>query len=156
MDDPVTVGGVERCTRLLEPEECFAGARRTCPLQLILERSAAQVLHDDERALVPFPDVEDRDRVRLAGELCRSERLTLEARPDRGVAGIPLGQQLDRDGTPENVVLGAKDLAHAALADAFWPEVAGRKLALFVGHEEDAVGPPTVGFPAGSPGKRAA
>ena len=66
---------------------------------------------------VPLADVEDRDRVRLAGEPRRRQRLAREPLPQRLVPRVPLGEHLDRDGSPERLVLGAEDLAHAAEAD---------------------------------------
>ncbi len=156
VDDSAAVRCVESRGRLLEPRQRLAGGGRTGPLQTLFERSTAQVLHDDEGALLPLADVEDRHRARLAGEARRGERLTLEASPDRGVSGVALGQQLDRDGAPEHLVLGSEDLAHAARADALRPAVARGQLALFDWHEERRWRPRFLQFPAASLGKRPA
>ena len=116
MDDAVPVGRVERRCGLLEPGERLVCGRR--PLaQPVLERAALEVLHDDERPVVPLADVEDRDRVRLPGETRRGQRLPREPAAQRVVARIPLGQDLDGNGSSEDLVLGAKDLAHAAVPD---------------------------------------
>ena len=101
MDDAVPVRGVERRRRLLEPVERLVRRRRPAVAQPVLERAAVEVLHDDERPARPLADVEDRDRVRLAGEARCRERLAREPLPERFVPRVPLGEHLDRDGAAE-------------------------------------------------------
>ena len=126
MDDAVPVGRVERRRRLREPGERLVRGRR--PLaQPVLERAALEVLHDDERPVVPLADVEDGDRIRLAGETRGGQRLSREPAAQRVVARVPLGQDLDGDGSSEDLVLGAEDLAHAAVPDPGRVAIAGRQ-----------------------------
>ena len=97
------------------------------------------MLHDDERAAAPLADVEDRDRVRLCGEARGCKRLACESRPDRFVPRVPLGEDLDRNRAPENLVIGSEDLAHAAGADPVGIRVAGGQEVVFVCHSGRSV-----------------
>ncbi len=72
-------------------------------LSAVGDRAAAEVLHDDERPLVPLADVEDRDRRVLARQPRGRERLPLEALPHRGVLRVALREHLDRDLRPRVV-----------------------------------------------------
>ena len=62
MDDPGGMGGVERSGGLVQPgDRCVL---RYAPMaKPIGQRSAAQVLHDDERRRAGLADVEDRHDV---------------------------------------------------------------------------------------------
>ena len=66
VNDSETVSGVERLRSLPKPGE--AAQEDRLPPRPLSERSARQVLHDDERAPLPLADVEDRDDVRVAEE----------------------------------------------------------------------------------------
>jgi hypothetical protein len=117
MHDAVRVRRVECERRVAEPLERVALRDGAAP-QPVLERAAGQVLHDDERPLGVLADVEDRHRVRLAGEARGGERLAREARAQRSVPCEALGEDLDRDVAPERLVGRPVDLAHPALGDA--------------------------------------
>jgi hypothetical protein len=73
--DPGRVRGVECGGGLVEPSE--DAPRRLCSLGLesVCERPALEVLHHDERPLVPLADVEQRDRAGRAGEPGRRKGL---------------------------------------------------------------------------------
>ena len=126
MHDALPMRVVQSGSRLLDPHERVAGRRRALP-QPVLERPAAEKLHHDEGPPVPLSDVEDRDRSRLAGEPRCGQSLARESRAERLVASVSLGEHLDRDRPPENVVLGAEDLAHAAIADPRGSAIPGRQ-----------------------------
>jgi hypothetical protein len=127
VDDAVSVCVVEGLGGLLEPVQEAVDRLRPLAGDAVVERSAVQVLHDDERPLVPLADIEDRDRVRLAREPRRGERLSGEAAADGLVLGEALREHLDRHRAPERLVDGAENLAHAAVADPFGVAVARRK-----------------------------
>ncbi len=124
--DTAAVCSVERASRLVEPGERLIHRRRPADAEPVLQRPAPEMLHDDERPPLPLADVEDRDRARLAREPGRGESLAGEPSPQGLVPRVLLGQHLDRDRPPEHLVLGAEDLAHAAVADPCRPEVPGR------------------------------
>ena len=138
MDDAVPVCGVQCGRSLLEPVERLVARRRSLP-QPVLEGAALEMLHDDERPAVPLADVEDRDRARLRGEARGCKRLACEPRPDRFVARVPLGEDLDRNRAAEDLVLGAEDLAHAAVADPAGVLVARGQEVVFVCHSGRSV-----------------
>ena len=138
MDDAVSVRRVQCGRSLLEPAERLVARRRSL-LQPVLEGATLEMLHDDERAAAPLADVEDRDRVRLRGEARGCKRLPCEPRPDRFVARVPLGEDLDRNGAAEDLVLGSKDLAHAPVADPVGIPVAGGQDVVFVCHSGRSV-----------------
>jgi hypothetical protein len=124
VDDAVPVSRVEGGGGLLEPGERLRGVDEAARPDAILDRAAAEVLHDDERALVPLADVVDRDGVRLAREPRGRERLAHEATANRLVLRVALGEDLDGDGAAERRVGGAVDVAHAAVADPLRAAVA--------------------------------
>ena len=74
------------------------------------------VFHDDEGDAALFADVMDRADVRMA-ELRDGLRLTLEARPPRGVVHHGGRQHLDRDVAVEPRIVRPVDLAHPARAE---------------------------------------
>ena len=127
MDDTVAVGGVERDRGLFQPAERLRRALSAVGAQAVVERPAAQVLHHDERTVVPLAHVEDRHRVRLARQPSCRQRLAREPLPDRFVRGVALGQHLHGNRPPEHVVGRAVDLAHAALADQLGRSVSRRQ-----------------------------
>src|SRR5437764_373988 len=75
----VSMRRVERVRRLLEPCKCLRGPLRTLLAQLLFERAAGEVLHDDERAIALLTDVVDRDDVRIPGETRNCKRFAREA-----------------------------------------------------------------------------
>src|SRR6476659_5895361 len=94
---------VQRVRSLLEPLQ--RATRRHCSVaQLLLERAAAQVLHDDVWPLVMLADVVDRDDVRIPGEARSGERLACEARTQEVILRVPVVENLDRDVTSERRV----------------------------------------------------
>ena len=95
--------------------------------QLVLERAAGEVLHDDERPAVPLADVEDGDRAGLAREARGGERLTLEALADPLVRGVAVGEHLDRHFAPEHLVGREVDVAHRAAPESSWRAVTRRQ-----------------------------
>jgi hypothetical protein len=94
VDDPVPVRSVERRGSLLEPRQ--RARRWLCPLapQPVFERTACQVLHHDERALLPFADIEDGDRPGLPRKPRRREGFALEALSNPFVGREALGEHL--------------------------------------------------------------
>ena len=134
VDDAFSVRRVERPRCLLEPREDALGRLRASLPKNIVERAAAQVLHDDVRAVVVLADVEDRDGVRLAGEPGGRECLAGEALAHGFVLRKALGQDLDRDDTAEHRIGRAVDVAHAAAPDELGVAVTGRKNGALHGH----------------------
>ena len=113
-----------------------AGGWAPSRAQAVLERAAGEVLHHDERPAFPFADVEDRDRSGLAGEARGGQRLALEALADPFVGGVAVGQHLDRDLAPEQLVGGEVDVAHRAAAEPPRGAVAGRQQLGVDGHRD--------------------
>src|SRR5205823_14985853 len=72
-------------------------------------------------------DVEDRHRVRLAGEPRRGECLSCEPLTYRAVLRVPVGEDLDRDVAPQIRVGRAVDIAHSTAPDLLRVAVSGRK-----------------------------
>src|SRR4029077_5225760 len=127
VDDPVVVCGVEGNRCLLEPGERAGGRLGSVAAQPVLERPAAEVLHDDERAPLPLADVEDRDRARLAGKTGRGQGLALEALANVVVHGVALGEHLDRHLAPEQLIGGEVDVAHRSTSEARGRVIARRQ-----------------------------
>ena len=117
MDDPAGMRCVERPGGLPEPAE---RARRMegASSKPFVHGPALEVLHDDERAAVVLPDVEDGDDVPLTGELRRGERLPLEPRAHVLVSRMALGEHLHGHDATEHRVGRAVDLAHPSARDA--------------------------------------
>jgi len=127
MDDAFTVRRVESARRFLEPgEEAFRGFRPAAS-DHIVERPAAEVLHDDVRTVAVLADVVDRNGVGLSRETGCRESLARKALANGLVAGVAIGQDLDRHDTAEHRIGGAVDVAHAAAPDLLRAEVAGRQ-----------------------------
>src|SRR5205807_8350857 len=95
VDDAAPVRMVERRGGLLEPAQGAVDGLRALAGDAVVERPAAQVLHDDEGPLVPLADVKDRDRVRLAGKPRGGERLPHEAPADALAPAESLADDLD-------------------------------------------------------------
>jgi hypothetical protein len=85
MDDSEAVRVVEGLGRLQEPRVRRVG-RHGLAEGPLPEGSSREVLHDDERANVPFTDVEDRDDVGVAREPRRRQRFPLEPLAEHFVA----------------------------------------------------------------------
>ena len=81
------------------------------------DRPAAQQLHDDERAALVLADVVDGDHVRVAREPAGGPRLAREAAPRALVLAEMGGEDLDRDGAVEQLVVRLPDARHAAVGD---------------------------------------
>ena len=77
---------------------------------------AVDVLHRQERVAFELADVVDAADVRMR-HLPRHPHFGVELREARGIAIHGLGQELERDRLAELQVVGAVDLAHAALAE---------------------------------------
>ena len=127
VDDALSVCGVERQRRLLQPGESPPGLLGTTLAQHVVQRAAAEILHHDVRPPVMLADVEDRHGVRLAGEPRRGERLPCEPLPHRAVLRVPIRQDLDRDVAAQDRVGRAVDIAHATAPDLLRVAVPGRK-----------------------------
>ncbi len=113
MHDALGVGGVQTRSSLTEPLDRSARGDRSGSDSLV-HGAPVQVLHDDERLAVVFADVEDRHDVRMCREARRSACLSREASANVGVARVPLGEHLDRDGSAQEAVDGAVDVSHPA------------------------------------------
>ena len=147
MHDAVLVRSVERSRRLSKPGEHALGRLGPVLPQYVVERAAAQILHDDVGTPFVLADVVDHHGVRLPGEPRRRERFSREPRPDRLVLGVRLGKDLDRHGTAENGVRRAVDLAHAPAADRLGPAVPRRKDVCVYSHSwsDNALAAPSLG-----------
>jgi hypothetical protein len=120
--DAPSMRRIQSGRRLVDPRQHVVDRRRPAA-QPLLERPAAEKLHHDERSPLPLADVEDRDRPLLTGEPGRGQGLARKPGAQRLVPGVPLGEHLDRNHPPELLVLGAEDLAHAAVADPRGPAI---------------------------------
>ena len=127
VDDTLGMRGVEGAAGLLEPNEDLQRLLRTSFAQHVVERAAAQVLHDDVRPLVVLADIEDGHGVGLARQARRGKGLARESLADSLVQRVAVGQDLDRNGTAEHGVGRPVDVAHAAAADLLRTAIAGRK-----------------------------
>ena len=87
-------------------------------LESLLQRSARQMLHDDERRAVDLADVVDRDDARMR-EGCERARFLREHAARLAVRGGLCIEDLDRDLTLEGEVLSEVDLGRAASPDRF-------------------------------------
>ena len=121
------MGGIEGSRRLLEPFQRSPDLLGSVPLDPFLERTAAEVLHDDEWALRVLADVEHGHDVRFPGEPRRGQSLAREAPAHRVVTRVALGEQLDGDGAAQDGVGRAIDLAHASERDALGRAIARRQ-----------------------------
>ena len=123
MHDAALVRGVERVDELTRDPERL-GNRQPSALQPIGERGPVDELHDERRhTALFFNAVEDRD----VGMVQRRQgpRFPLEALDAVAVASKCVGQDLERDVTPQSHVSGAVDLAHASRAERAVDFVAG-------------------------------
>ncbi len=127
MDDPAGVRAVECRRRLLEPAQRLLGVD-AAGAQPVGDRPAGDVLHHDERQVVPrLPHVVDHDHVRLAREARGGLRLAQEPRVELVVPGVALGEHLHGDRPPERLVGRPVDLPHAPVRDQLRRRVPGRK-----------------------------
>ena len=93
MDDAGGMRGIERAGGLVEPRD-RGGVRDSPAPSPIRQRSAGEVLHDDERrSLVGLADVEDRHDVGV-GQGGGGQRLTGEACAEVVVRRVAVGQHL--------------------------------------------------------------
>ena len=106
------------CRRsLLEPAQRLLGVD-AAGAQPVGDRPAGDVLHHDERQVVPrLPHVVDHDHVRLAGEARGGLRLAQETRVELVVPGVALGEHFHGDRPPERLVGRPVDLPHAPVRD---------------------------------------
>jgi hypothetical protein len=114
MNDAVGMGVVEGISDL--HRVCKRGVDWRQPLMDDrAERSAVDVLHDDERTVGAVAHLVDRADVRVAENrrvLCLADQPTPRCRIGRGA-----DERLDRDIAPEQRVAGAVDFAHSASGD---------------------------------------
>ncbi len=90
-------------------------------LQQVAQALALDQLHDQVEAVLPRPEVEHRDQVRVA-QTCG--RLRLQTEPGgRGGVGLVAEQQLHRHGPSQYLVRRAPHLTHAATADGGYQTV---------------------------------
>ena len=132
--DAFTMCDVERASGFLEPREDLFGRTGAFGAKDVVERSAAEVLHDDVGTSVVLADVEDRDGVRLTGEAGGRQRLPCEPLTDRLVLRVAIGENLDRHDAAEHRVGGGVDIAHATVPDPFGASVARRQDVDLNGH----------------------
>src|SRR5258708_7702082 len=114
MDDAAPMGVLEGGgERGAESANLVVGQRRGA-LNAFLQVAAIDQLHDDERRarFGVLAHVEDGDDVRVA-QAGSSARLTPKALEEFRVFGKLRVEQLDRDGSVEQRVLGLPDRAHA-------------------------------------------
>ena len=92
------------------------GVEPLLEVELVRERAAVHVLHDDVRVAVVLARVVDLDDVGV-GEPRREARLADEAVSEDGVVGQVAGEHLDRHRPLELVVPRKVDDGHAAAAE---------------------------------------
>ena len=126
MDDALRVRGIQAVRRLPEPFDRTAGGKGRRP-DAVVNRAAVEVLHDDERLAVVLADVEHGHDVRMRGESSGGSRLPREPRAHVGVAGMPLREHLHGDGTAQEPVDRAVDVAHPTARDVGDRRVARRQ-----------------------------
>src|SRR5436190_2679240 len=117
MHEPGAMRGAERITDLREPIERLLERPAPTTRDEVLERTAEDELHDDEPDTLGLADVVDADDV---GMVQLRDRARFAKEPRATHLGRPRGlgdESLDRDRTPELVVVSAIDLAHRALTD---------------------------------------
>jgi hypothetical protein len=117
VDDALGVGGLEHLAQLAEQAADAAGAEPAVALQQRVQRDAADVLHDDARALrVVQRGVVQRHRV-VVLEVGHQLHFAVEALAEQRVLGDVVVHDLD-DHLPAEVNLaGEVHPAHAALAE---------------------------------------
>jgi hypothetical protein len=124
MDDVLLVGGGESVRGLQRPFERERRREGAVPLDLLAERLAFEELHHGEDDVPFHAEVVDGEDVRMR-ERGDGPRFALETRTSVRVLGEARGKHLERDVSPETRVLGAVDLAHAALAQPLDDTVPG-------------------------------
>src|SRR5262245_10428071 len=119
MDHALQMGVIERVEQLLRPTERLRKRRRTGILrQIILQRPARQMLHDDEILLILFDEIEDASDV-VVPQIDLRARLLQKTLANLGVAGIQRRQRLDRRLRPDGLMTRQVNYAHCAHADLF-------------------------------------
>ena len=142
VNDTFTVRSVESASCFLEPRDDALGRLRPGGAEHVVERPAAEVLHDDVGAVVVLADVEDRDDIGLAGKTGCRERLARETLAAGLVLDVTIGQDLDRHDSAEHRIGGAIDVAHAAAPDRFRGAVARREDGDLHDHSQETTFPP--------------
>ena len=120
---PLAVGGVERGQRLGGVVDRLGLGQRGAAGDLLLERRPVQVLHRDVRRAHGLAAVVDRDDVGMPQAGGRG-RLTPEPLDEARVAGVAVGQDLDRHLAPERLVGGEVHVGHAARSELALDQVA--------------------------------
>jgi hypothetical protein len=115
MEEPALVRFLQRFGDLAGQSQGLGQPERAV-LQAPVERVAGDVLHDQEDRVALFADLEDLADVRMI-ERGHRHRFAPQPLPRLHVGGGGGWEQLDRDLTIETGVVGAIDLAHAALTD---------------------------------------
>ena len=113
MDDALRVRERKAVGDLDRDTDRFARVERTGALDLLLQRSAGEVLHDDERRAIDLAHVVDGDDVRV-GELRQSARFLDEHPAGIAVSGRGRIEHLQRDVAVQCLVAGEVDLRRAA------------------------------------------
>jgi hypothetical protein len=117
VDQPLSVGGVERGRHLAADVECAVGAEAALGAQDGGEVAALDVLHREVEEAVLLARVVHRDDVRVL-ERGGDARLPVEALAESRRLGEIGGDDLDCGAPAQVQVLGAIDHAHAAAADS--------------------------------------
>ena len=116
VEDALLVRRVQARAELARDLDGLVDGETPDPLEQRREVLAVHVLHREEVAAFDLADVVDAADVRVR-DLPREPDLGVEAREEALVRGDRLGQELQGDGLSELQVVGAVDLAHAALAE---------------------------------------
>ncbi len=115
MDDARSVRGVERVGNL-DPKLDQLFERHRPVADPVFQRLAFEKLHRDEPLPAVLADLVNRADVRMV-QRRRGARLAHEAVGRGAIAGQLIGQELQRDVTAKQKVLGAIDDAHSAAAE---------------------------------------
>ena len=116
MEDALLVRRVQARAELARDLDGLVDGETPDPLEERREVFAVDVLHREEMAPFDLADVVDAADVRVR-DLPREPDLRMEAREEALVGRDGLGQELQGDRLPELQVVGAIDLAHAALSE---------------------------------------
>ena len=128
MDEPRSVGGVERTADLLGDHERVGRRQRPALLDQRLEARTAHVAHREVEDPIDLVRVIDRDRVRMVergGQLGLAEEAGAEGLVERELRG----DHLQRDLSPEPVVRRDVHRPHAAAAEERLDRVPAERLA---------------------------
>ena len=114
MNDAALVGISQSQTDLLDDAEFFDERNLSAGRDQLVKRVAFDIFHDDEGRAVFIAKVVDNDNIGMLQDA--GLRLTVEALKHIGLPGKALGQGLDRNRTPNALILGKVDNSHTAAA----------------------------------------